>query len=43
MSVVSGNGEPVAPGEIDRPEVIRDMQEDTPPCNRAIADDDDDV
>ena len=43
MSVVSGNGELVAAGEIDTPEVIRDTQKDTPPRQPVIADDDDDV
>ena len=43
MSMVSGTEEPAAPGEVVTSEVAKNTQEDTPPRQLAMTDDEEDV
>ena len=41
--MVSSTEEPAAPGEVDTPEVAKNTQEDTPPSQLAVMDDEEDM
>ena len=43
MSVVSSTEEPVAPGDVETPKVAKNAQEDTPPRQPTVTDNEDDV